>query len=511
MNEFQNPILPGFHPDPTICRVGDDYYLTNSTFYFFPMLPVYHSRDLINWKLVNHGINREEQNYRVWQGGLFGIFAPTLRYHERLKKFFIIAAFCDAPDRDQRTFIISADTPEKEWSQMVFVDAQDNLDPSLFFDEDGNDYLQYVPDNQEGVYQYRIDLATGRRLSEPKMIWRGTGGRFPEGPHIFQRDGYYYLVIAEGGIQFGHAVCIARSRNIDGPYESCPGNPIMTHRNLDMQFSQIQSVGHADFVQDPAGDWWTVCLAFRQAGKDKALPLGRETFLAPVDWDEQGWPVVKNPGNPDGSISPTMHVNRDIAPKLFDGLWHDDFDADKLDIHWHYLRFVDTEFADVTTRPGWLTLTGLPDFMEPTCCSPLISRDQTNFNFTMTAKMEFTPKAEGDEAGLVVFTDERRHYEIGLARRNGKIVVLYRKTAMDISSETIIAEYDAELIYLAIVGDSDNYELRYGSSPDSLTTGGTGSTLLLSHHRNWCGNMLGPYCISKNNTTACFDWINYSI
>lgn len=509
MNEYINPILPGLNPDSSICRVGQDYYLTNSSFRYFPMLPIYHSRDLINWRLVNHGISRDEQGAKVWRGGRNGLFAPTIRYHEQRKKYYIVVAFSDAPNSAQRTFLLTAENPEADWSRPLFLEATDNLDPSLFFDMDGNDYIQYVTDRQDGVYQYRIDLDTGRKLSEPEMIWRGTGGRFPEGAHIFYVNGYYYLFLAEGGIQFGHAECVARSRKINSPYESCPRNPILTHRDWMNQSSPIQCVGHSDLVQDTEGRWWMICLAFRSAGKDRALPLGRETFLAPLEWDDEGWPVVKNPGAPDGTVSLVMRPGREMAEQHDRKAWHDDFDSTNLDVNWCHTWLIDRIFYELDSRPGWLKINGLPDCMNPDQCSPLVCRRQTHFRFTAMAKMEFHPVADDDEAGLTVFNDERRHYEIGLKRHAGKTVVFVRKTIADISSEAVVADYDCPVIYLGITGDCDQYMLQFGNTPETMATGGTGSTMLLSHRYNWSGNMLGPYCVSHQHTPAYFDWIDY--
>ena len=509
MNQYINPILSGFNPDSSICRVGSDYYLTNSSFRYFPMLPIYHSRDLINWQLVNHGINREEQGARVWLGGRYGLFAPTIRYHERRKQFYIVVAFCDAPNPAQRIFLLTAENPEREWSRPIFLEATDNLDPSLYFDADGNDYIQYVTDRQDGIYQYRIDLDTGRKLSEPELIWPGTGGRFPEAPHVFYVQGYYYLFIAEGGIQFGHAECVARAKHITGPYESCPRNPILTHRGCATQCSAIQCVGHSDLVQDPAGQWWMICLAFRPAGTRKALPLGRETFLAPVEWNADGWPTVKNSGAPDGTIGLTMQTDRNVAIQYDRCIWHDDFDREPLNINWYRTWLPERNFCDLSHRPGWLKLTGQPDFMNPDRCSPLISRRQLHFRFTATVKMEFRPADDGDEAGFTVFNDEQRHYEIGLKRQDGKNVVFMRKTIADLAHETTLGNYDDAVIYLAIAGDEEQYMLRYGPTPETGMAGGTGSTMLLSHRDNWTGNMLGLYCRSRRETPAYFDWIDY--
>ncbi|MBQ6253989.1 MAG: beta-propeller fold lactonase family protein [Bacteroidales bacterium] len=281
---IHNPIIPGYHPDPSICRVGEDYYIVNSSFQYFPGVPIYHSKDLANWELIGNVLDRESQIPLERANSWGGIFATTIRYHEGL--YYMVTTNVTKGGN----FFVTAKDPAGPWSEPVYL-KQGGIDPSFLF-EDGKCYMVSNPD---GIQLCEIDPVTGEQLTESKLLWRGTGGRYPEGPHIYKKDGWYYLLISEGGTEMGHNLTIARSRNIYGPYESNPDNPILSHFRRVAQDNQIQATGHGDLVEAPDGSWWITFLAFRRFGGD-FHHLGRETFLAPVTW-ENGWPVV-NGGEP---------------------------------------------------------------------------------------------------------------------------------------------------------------------------------------------------------------------
>lgn len=281
----QNPIIPGFHPDPSIVRVGEYYYIVNSSFQYFPGVPIHRSPDLRHWELIGNVLDRDSQlplgSANSWQG----IFAPTIRYNDGI--YYMVTTNVSVG----RNFFVTATDPAGPWSEPIWLD-QGGIDPSFYF-ESGRCYLVSNPDNS--ITLCEIDPSSGRQLTPSKVIWRGTGGRYPEGPHIYHKDGWYYLLISEGGTEMAHSLTIARSRNIDGPYKPGPFNPILTHCSLAAQDSPIQGTGHGDFVQSPDGSWHVVFLAFRRFGGDYHH-LGRETFIAPVTW-LSGWPVI-NDGHP---------------------------------------------------------------------------------------------------------------------------------------------------------------------------------------------------------------------
>ena len=292
---YTNPIVKGFNPDPSVCRVGEDYYLVTSSFQYFPGVPLYHSKDLVNWEQIGHVLTRESQLHLKGANSNGGIYAPTIRHHDG--KFYMITTNVSTVGN----FIVSTDDIRGEWSDPVPVKVG-GIDPSIFWDEDGKCW--YTGSADGGILLCEINPDTGDVLSVPRRIWNGTGGRWPEAPHIYKKDGWYYLMIAEGGTEFGHMETIARSRHIDGPYQEAPHNPILAHYKAATQDNPIQGVGHADLVQAHDGSWWLVCLGFRtQSGMHHLL--GRETFLAPVRWDEGAWPVV----NATGDIAIEMNDN----------------------------------------------------------------------------------------------------------------------------------------------------------------------------------------------------------
>ncbi|MCF2531129.1 glycoside hydrolase family 43 protein [Yinghuangia soli] len=280
-----NPILPGFYPDPTICRAGDGYYLAASTFEYFPGVPVFHSTDLIHWEQIGNALDRPEQ-LRVL-GGLAaastGVYAPTLRHREG--KFWLVTT--NVLEHAKGQLIVHSTDPAKGWSDPVYAPGAIGIDPDLAWDEDGTCHLTWA--GAGGITQAAVDPETGELLSEPKSLWSGTGLAYPEAPHLYSRNGWWYLVIAEGGTERGHAVSVARSRSITGPFEPHPDNPILSHRSTG---HPVQNTGHADLVELLDGSWAMVHLGVRPRGSTPMFHVnGRETFLAGVDWIDD-WPAV---------------------------------------------------------------------------------------------------------------------------------------------------------------------------------------------------------------------------
>lgn len=279
--EYRNPIIPGYHPDPSCVRVGADYYLVNSSFQYFPGVPIFHSRDLVNWEQIGNVLTRKSQLPLKDATSWLGIYAPTIRYNNGT--YYMITTNVG----NGGNFLVTAKDPRGPWSEPVWLQQQ-GIDPSLLFEGD-TCWMVSNPDSH--ITLCRIDPNTGKQLSPSTPIWDGTGGRYPEGPHIYKKDGYYYLLISEGGTELAHHLTIARSRNIYGPYEANPNNPILTNCNHKGESKQIQGTGHGDFVQDQNGNWWVVFLAYRNFG-GSYHHLGRETYLAPVSWPEGEWPTV---------------------------------------------------------------------------------------------------------------------------------------------------------------------------------------------------------------------------
>ena len=286
--EIKNPLLPGFYPDPSIVRVGDDFYMVTSSFSFFPGVPIFHSRDLAHWEQIGHVLDRPSQLPlgADWISG--GIFAPTLRFHDGV--FYMITTNVDHGGN----FIVTAEDPAGPWSEPHWIEGAVGIDPSLFWDDDGKAYYTGTGTGDmrhNHIWISEIDLQEFRLVGEKKDIWGGSQvlAWCPEAPHLYKKDGWYYLLIAEGGTEHFHAVTIARSKEVMGEYTGYDGNPIMTHRHLGMQ-AEIANTGHADIVQLQDGSWYMVMLASRPYG-GYHKNMGRETFIAPMIW-ENGWPVV---------------------------------------------------------------------------------------------------------------------------------------------------------------------------------------------------------------------------
>lgn len=338
---IQNPILRGFYPDPSICRVGEDFYMATSSFSYFPGVPVFHSRDLCEWEQIGHVLDRPEQlplNGKQISGG---IFAPTIRYHEGV--FYMITTNVDHGGN----FIVTASDPAGPWSKVHWIANAPGIDPSLFWDDDGSAYMLGTAGMMDGgmpIWMCEIDLQEMKLVGERKPIWGGAliGAAAPEAPHLYKKDGWYYLMIAEGGTEHFHAVTIARSRDIWGPYEGNPGNPIMTHRHLGENYP-ICNTGHADLVELADGSWYIVMLASRIYG-GYHKNLGRETFLAPVEWELE-WPVI-SPGT--GRIEwsypapEPLCTRNEVKPADVENLascrsFRDDFDGESLPMWWNFL------------------------------------------------------------------------------------------------------------------------------------------------------------------------------
>ena len=248
MTSYRNPVLPGFYPDPSVCRVGEDYYLVTSTFEFFPGVPVFHSRDLVHWEQIGHALTRASQLPLREAPPSGGIYAPTIRYHDGV--FYMVTTNVSYGGN----FYVTATDPAGPWSDPIYVD-QAGIDPSLLFDDDGKVY--FLSNGNGCMSICEIDIRTGEKLAPTRPSWRGTGGRYPEAPHLYKIDGLYYLMIAEGGTEYGHMETIARSISPYGPWEPSPRNPILTNRNTE-QNMPIQGTGHADLVQTQNGDWYAV-------------------------------------------------------------------------------------------------------------------------------------------------------------------------------------------------------------------------------------------------------------
>ena len=443
---FTNPIIPGFHPDPSVCRVGNKFYIVNSTFSYFPGVPIYESEDLAHWAQIGNVLDRESQLPLSHANSWLGIYATTIRYNEGL--YYMITTNVGGGGN----FMVTATDPAGPWSEPIWLEQQ-GIDPSLLF-EDGKCYMVSNPEG--GIHLCEIDPVSGKQLTESKLLWKGTGGRYPEGPHVYKIGDYYYLLISEGGTELAHSLTVARSKDIYGPYESNPANPILTHCNQAGQSSQIQGTGHGDLVQDENGNWWVVFLAYRNYGGGSYHHLGRETFLAPVTWEED-WPVV-NGGKPvelemDGESLPVPRSK--IRRERYCNSGADGFSF--MGSEWLYIQNPDSskyEHIGNTLRMHGASAT-LSEGVNPT----FLGRRQESAGFSVTAQVDGSNLAQGDEAGITVFQIVDGHIEIALRRTVEGIEAVCRARVKSLVCETVLCSVPDGKAKLQIESDGNTYLL----------------------------------------------------
>ena len=417
---FFNPVLPGWHSDPSCTQVNGTFFCVTSTFIAFPGLPIYASKDLINWKLISHAWSRESQLPGIsWRttGQQEGMFAPTIRYHNG--EFYVICEYLGMAEGIIGVVYKSSNPfSSKDWSDPVIF-RPTKIDPDLFFDDDGKVYAA-----TQGIILQELNLKTGELSQPPISLWNGTGGVWPEGPHIYKRDGWYYLLIAEGGTATDHAITIARARNIKGPYEPYAKNPILTNRGTKEYF---QTVGHGDLFQDASGNWWGVCLATRSGPEYKIYPMGREAVLFPVTWNKGEWPVLQPiRGQMSGWALPPPN-RQGIAgdgPFITDPDAYDFGKGTAIPPNLMFWRVPRNGTFSVTDRglqivPSRNNLTGTPfSTVTPELSGQqglaFIGRRQTDTLFTFTVDVSFSPQAVGQEAGVTVFLTQVNHIDLGI-------------------------------------------------------------------------------------------------
>lgn len=485
--KYVNPIVSGYNPDPSVCRVGEDYYLVNSSFEYYPGVPIYHSKNLVNWKMVGYCLTTKEQLPLGGCGPSAGIFAPTLRYHDGI--FYMITTNVS----DKGNFIVHTTDPTKEWSEPVWVN-QNGIDPSLLFDDNGKVYLTTAASDRKGeqcILISEINPMSGKLLTEPVALNYGCGGRYPEGAHLYKWFEKYYLMIAEGGTEYGHMETMQRADHPLGPYESCQHNPILSHK--EDRREQIYCTGHADMTEDHNGNWWLVCLAIRTCStkKNRVLlhNLGRETFLAPVVWTEDGWPIVGE----HGLISPVMNgplPGASLTAVCRD--FNDFFTMKVAPLDWNYLRNPVEENYCRDTVNHQLILKGTNVTLSRVASPTWIGIRQKGFETVTTVKVALPEGADGMRVGLTAFYNDSYHYEIFVTRHQSQLQVCLAKQIHDMYAVTASAELMTEdiissstdnvrktvqNIVLKLITDKENYRFYYSLDEENFTFLGSGLTV----------------------------------
>lgn len=542
---FTNPVLPGGFPDPSICRVGDTFYLCNSSFEYFPGLPIHQSKDLVNWEWVGYGLHRREQvagavNLLDVKSD-DGIQAPSIRYHNGT--FYIITTCVyRPPDSDEGTctnFIITAKDVRGPWSDPCVVEGAPGIDPDIFFDDDGK--VWYVgtaaPDKPtfggEGeIYVQELDPESLSFVGDRSHLWRGAlfGGVFVEGPHMYKHEGKYYLMAAEGGTGVNHSVVIAMSDCVTGPFYPNERNPILTSRHLSYD-NWVHSTGHADLFQLPDGRWYVVCLGIRAEVGEPGMRrsnMGRETFLLPATWERE--PMEWSPLGPPGKrlwpvFAPeTGRVERQsLLPmgKLqhqAHNSFRDSFeDEKKLHFEWNFRRAPKEGSFSLSARPGFLRLYSQPEVIKERVSCSLLGIRQRHTNFVYEAKMEFVPTESGIEAGMSLFQkdDNYINFLVAFSKETGYRVLIAikekEKTEVTLQS-SVIANFAGQIVFKVESG-AGSYRFLYSLDNGANFTAfaDTSNDLIMS--MGYTGSYLGLYCTSRGKPSqdyADFDWVQHT-
>lgn len=514
---YLNPVLSGFYSDPSLTRVGDDYYLVTSTFAYFPGIPIFHSRDLVSWTQIGNAIHRPEQLDFGTLGLSRGVFAPAIEYHDGL--FYVLNTCVDCGDN----FLVTATNPAGPWSDPVWLpDLRGAIDPSLFFDEDGSAWIvnngppegEPEYDGHRAIWVQRFDPVKKETVGPRKVLVNG-GVDFSkkpiwiEGPHLIRHKGWIYLICAEGGTAEQHSQVVLRAKSPEGPFTPYEGNPILTQRDLPRDRPMpITSAGHADFVQTPSGEWWATFLAVRPYNAEDMYNTGREIFLMPVDWSGD-WPRVTAPGEAIPYIHDRPSLPAQPAPAIpMAGAFtvRDEFDGPNLAPYWMMMRNPRESWYDLTSQPGALTLTarsvGLGDNANPS----FLGRRQQHLNGVASTSIQWKPAKDGDRAGLAAVQSDEFWYQLALGQDEGRRVIqLVRragpgdpKEGRVIASAPLSASANAP-VRLRIVARGGLYDFDYSEAAEgwtSLARDADGTILSTRKAGGFVGVTMGPFAVS---------------
>lgn len=507
-NEYFNPILAGYYPDPSVTKKGDKYYLVNSSFSYFPGVPIFESTDLVNWKQIGHVLDRESQLNLEGLGVSDGIFAPAINYNPHNDTFYIITTLVGKGGN----FFVKTKDPSQGWSDPVWLPAVDGIDPSFLFDEDGKAYIVHnAPVNGEPRYDgdrairlLYFDVENDTTIGEPLEILRsGTHVRenpiWIEGPHLYHIGDWYYLMCAEGGTEEDHSEVILRSKSPEGPWEEYSQNPILTQREglpYDRP-DKVTSTGHADIIQDNNGDWWGVflgCLPY----EGNFYNTGRNTFMLPVEWKD-GWPIILEKETPVATVVEKENLNPEQNHLTGNFSYVDNFKEDTLGPEWVYVRNPVSDPYQLSE--AGLTLKPSPGNIYQKEPQSTVFHRQQHTNFIAETELEFVPKSEKDLAGMVLFQNEDFNFVFGKTIENGEeVLVLTRKERDEEKLASIPVKEDK--IKLKVEGKGKNYSFYYQPSNTQewlpVATDVDATNLSTAKARGFVGTMIGLYSTEGN-------------
>ncbi len=535
---FTNPIISGFNPDPSICRVKDDYYLVTSTFEYFPGVPIYHSKDLVNWKQIGNVLHRPSQLNLDGLECSQGIFAPCIRYNKGV--FYMVTTLVG--QRPGGDFIVTATNPAGPWSDPHWIDGATGIDPDLFFDDDGKVYMSgtFKPEEpafykHNNIWVQELDVENWELVGERKTLVDGAdfvNDDNPirgdseahlyaiEAPHLYKKDGWYYSTFSHGGTGYNHAFSIFRSKHIFGPYEGNPNNPILTHRDYP-RYSYIMATGHADLFTYGNNNWGIVYLIKRQFKEDtfksNRYILGRETALSLIDWSGD-WPIV----NPKGKI--TRCEVEQACPNLplhtFDNKhWEDDFESTTLHPQWTFIRTPRSEWWSLSNKKGSLSIDLRPEMLHQKVNPSFIGKRQEHAKFSVSAQMEFTPRNTSEEAGIVIHRERNSYLKYTLAKVDDKTILRAVVRCSNMQNDSLIAQLpiSASELLLKVTGQNFEYAFEYsvndGKNWLTLKDAVDLTETKYIYSARFTGPFVGMYASSngkESSNDALFDWFKYS-
>ncbi len=473
--EYQNPILAGFFPDPSITRAGDDYYLVNSSFSYSPGVPIFHSKDLVHWESLGHVLVTPKQlplkNQRVSRG----IYAPTIRYHDGV--FYMITTLVDV----RGNFLVTATNPAGPWSDPIELPEIGGIDPDIFFDDDGRAYITHneapigepLYQGHRAIWQWEFDLKSNKVLKNSGRLIVNGGtdiAKKPvwiEGPHIYKINGWYYLLCAEGGTSFDHSAVIFRARSLKDKFVPYENNPILTQRGLDdARSNPITTVGHADLVQTKEGEWWAVFLGTRSYEK-KYFNTGRETFLLPVTWKDE-WPIILEKGKEVAYRLPAPRTEKSTVasqPTTGNFVWKDKFTTNKLLVDWNTLGTVETDWYKLNPEKKNIIINAVENRLTGLAQSAFIGRRQQHMHFDANTTLKL-PDEDGFSAGIAAFQSHEAHYYFAVQRQGDQYTVFVEQTSKKnipkiIASTTLTKKDLGKNILLGTEGDAGKIDFYY--------------------------------------------------